>query len=90
MEREAISNEEFSQWKNDPITKKIVDRMNNLVDYLKQQWYENGFEESSEGGKSLEAGALKDAFHRGFANGVHEFLRVETTESVERPNPDFK
>jgi hypothetical protein len=90
--RETISNEEFDQWKNDPVSQKIIDRMDNLVEYIKQQWYEGGFEDSGgeEGTKSAEASALKDAYHRGYANGIHEFLRVETVEVMKRPKPDFR
>lgn len=89
--RETISEEEFAQWKSDPVTRKIIARMDVLVEYIKQQWYKSGFEDSSElGGLSLEGGALKDAYHRGYANAVHEFLRVELVESIRRPNPDFK
>ena len=83
MERETISNEEFAQWRSDPVTKKIIARMDNLVEYIKQQWYEGCFEASGAEGEtmSLEAGALKEAYNRGYANGIHEFLRVDTEES---------
>ncbi len=85
MEREAISNEEFAQWKSDPVTRKVIDRMDVLVEFIKQQWYAGEFEDSlPEGGKSLEGGALKEAYSRGFMNGIHEFLRVETDEVAEQ------
>jgi hypothetical protein len=92
VKREPISNEEFNQWRNDPVSRKIIDRMDNLVEYIKQQWYEGCFEDSGgeDGTKSAEASALKDAYHRGYANGIHEFLRVETVEVMKRPDSDFR
>lgn len=76
--QEIISNEEFNQWRSDPVTKKVIDRMDILVEYIKQQWYMNAFEDS--GGDS----ALTDAYNRGFANGVHEFLRVDVEDVAEQ------
>jgi hypothetical protein len=79
MQREAISNEEFAQWKSDPITRKIIERMDSLVEYIKQQWYESKFAESE----------VSEEFHRGYVNGIHEFLRIETVEYMKRPDPNF-
>ena len=68
---ESLTDLELNQWKSDPVTQKIIARMDDIVAQLKQRWYEGAFMESSE----------MDAYWRGYVNGVHEFLRVETEES---------
>lgn len=85
LARQKISREEFAQWKSDSVTKKIIARMDLTVEHLKQQWYESKYRESS----SEDGIVTKDeeAFWRGFANGIHEFLRIELVlEDPQQPN----
>lgn len=83
LAQEPITKLELAEWMRDHTTKKILARMDITVEHLKHQWYEGKYRETvSEDGVRTTG---ENDYWMGFANGVHEFIRIMTTEDMPKP-----